>query len=48
VALHEATDALHQTMHPELYHRIRMAIKIGSNSPALFVVVGFVLGHSRN
>jgi hypothetical protein len=35
VALHEATDVLHQAMHPVLYCRIRMAIKIASNLPAL-------------
>jgi hypothetical protein len=30
VALHEATDALHQAMHPMLHHHICMAIKIAS------------------
>jgi hypothetical protein len=30
VALHEATDAFHQAMHPTLHRRIRMAIEIAS------------------
>jgi hypothetical protein len=30
VALHEATDVLHQAMRPALHHRICMAIKIAS------------------
>ncbi len=30
VALHEATDALHQAMRLALHHRIRMAIEITS------------------
>ncbi len=30
VALHEATDALHQAMRPVLHRRIRMAIEIFS------------------
>jgi hypothetical protein len=38
-ALSEALDVLHQAMHPTLYHRIPMAIKIASDSPAFFVVV---------
>jgi hypothetical protein len=48
VSLHEATDALHQAMHPALYCRICMAIKIASNLPAFFVIVDFIVGHNRS
>jgi hypothetical protein len=47
VALHEATDALHQAMHPPLHRRIRMAIKIASVSHVFFVIVNFVVCHNH-
>jgi hypothetical protein len=47
VVLHEATDALHWAMHPALYRRIHMAIKIASNLPAFCVVFDFVVGHNH-
>jgi hypothetical protein len=34
-------------MHPALYRRIRMAIKIASVLPAFFVIVNFIAGHNR-
>jgi len=43
VALSEALDVLYQAMRPALYRRIRMAIKIASNSPAFFVVTDSLL-----
>jgi hypothetical protein len=42
VVLSEALDVLHQVMHPVSHRRIRMAIKIASNSPAFFVVVNLL------
>jgi hypothetical protein len=36
-------DVLHWAMHPPLYRRIRMGIKIASNLPAFFVVVDLLL-----
>jgi hypothetical protein len=38
---------LHRMMHPALYRRIRMAIKIASVLPAFFVIVNFIAGHNR-
>jgi hypothetical protein len=43
VAPSEALDVLYQAMHPALYRPIRMAIEIGSNSPAFFVVADLLL-----
>jgi hypothetical protein len=45
VASSVALDVLHraQAMHPASHHRIRMAIKIVSNLPTLFVVVDSLL-----
>jgi hypothetical protein len=42
----KAWDVLHQAMHPALYCRIRMAIKIASNLPAFSIVVNFIVGHN--
>ncbi len=47
VALHEATDALHQAMRPTLHHRICMAFKIASVWRVFFVVINFVLDHNH-
>jgi len=38
VASSEAQDVLYRAMCPASYRRIRMAIEITSNSPAVFVV----------
>jgi len=38
VASSEALDVLHREIRPASYRRIRMAIKIASNSPAFFVI----------
>jgi hypothetical protein len=38
VASHEAMDVLHRAMHPILYRRILMAIKIASNLPAFLLL----------
>jgi hypothetical protein len=48
VASSKAWDVLHRAMHPTLYRRICMAIKITSNSPELFVVANFIAGHNRS
>jgi hypothetical protein len=37
----EARDVLYWAMHPALYRRIHMVIKIARNSPAFFVMVDF-------
>jgi hypothetical protein len=42
VASSEARDVLYQAMRHAPYRRIRMAIKITSNSPAFFVNIDFV------
>ena len=47
VASSEALDVLHRMMHPALYSRICMAIKIASILPAFFVMVNFIVGHNR-
>jgi hypothetical protein len=47
VALHEATDVLHQAMHPASHRRIRMAIEIASVCCVFFVAIGFVVGHNH-
>ena len=39
VASSEALDVLHRAMRPASHRRIRMAIEIAIDSPALFVVV---------
>jgi len=39
----EAMDVLYQAMCPALYHRIRMAIEIASNSSAFVVVADLLL-----
>jgi hypothetical protein len=39
VASHEATNVLHQAMHPKSYRLIHMAIEIASDLSAFFVVV---------
>jgi hypothetical protein len=38
-------DVLYWAMHPALYRRIRMAIEIASNLPALFCCCRFVVAH---
>jgi hypothetical protein len=43
VASNVALNVFHQAMCPTLYRRIRMAIKIASDSPAFFVVVNSLL-----
>jgi hypothetical protein len=43
----KAWDVLHWAMHPALYRRIRMAIKITSILPALLVVVALIVGHNH-
>jgi hypothetical protein len=43
VASSEALDVLHRVMHPALYRRIRIAIKIASNFPEFFNVVDSLL-----
>ncbi len=43
VAPSEALDVLYWAMHPALYRRIRMAIKIASNLPAFFDVADSLL-----
>jgi hypothetical protein len=48
VASRKALDVLHWAMCLASYHHIRMAIEITSNLPALFVIVGFVMGHNRS
>jgi hypothetical protein len=48
VASSKAWDVLHWAMHPALYRRICMAIKIASNLPAFFAVVDFIVGHNRS
>jgi hypothetical protein len=47
VASSEARDVLHWAMHPTLYRRIRMVIKITSTFPAFFVIVDSVVAHIR-
>ena len=46
VASSEAQDVLHRAMHPASYCCIRMAIKIASDLPALFVVVDLLFAHN--
>jgi len=43
VASSEARDVLHRAMRPTSHRRIRMAIKITSDSPAFFVVADSLL-----
>ena len=43
VALSEALDVVYLAMRPASYRRIRMAIKISSDSPAFSVVVDLLL-----
>jgi hypothetical protein len=43
VAPSEALDVLYWAMHPASYRRIRMAIKIASDSPAFFDVADSLL-----
>jgi len=43
VASGEARDVLHRAMCPSSHRRIRMAIKITSDSPAFFVVADSLL-----
>jgi hypothetical protein len=43
VASSEALDVLHRVICPVSYRRIRMAIKIASNSPAFFVIANSLL-----
>jgi hypothetical protein len=47
VALHEATDALHQAMRPASHCHIRMAIEIARVWRVFFVIVDFVLSHNH-
>ena len=46
VASSESQDVLHRAMHPASYCCIRMAIKIASDLPALFVVVDLLFAHN--
>jgi hypothetical protein len=46
VASSEALGVLHQAVHPALHHRIRMVIKVASNSPAFFVVADSLFAHN--
>jgi hypothetical protein len=48
VALHEATDALHQAMRIMPYHPSGMAIEIVVNMPAFFVIVDSVVAHNHS
>jgi hypothetical protein len=48
VALHEATDALHQAMCIVLYPPGGMAIKIVVNLPAFFVIVDSAVAHNHS
>jgi hypothetical protein len=41
----EARDVLYWAMHPALYRRIHMVIKIARNLPAIFVMVNFDPSH---
>jgi hypothetical protein len=43
VALSEALDVLHRAIRPASYRRIRIAIKITSDSPAFFVIANSLL-----
>jgi hypothetical protein len=43
VASSKALDVLHQAMHPTSYHCICITIKIASDSPEFFNVVGLLL-----
>jgi hypothetical protein len=47
VALHEATDVLHQAMRIASYCPGGMAIKIAGDVPALFVIVNFFVSHNH-
>jgi hypothetical protein len=48
VAFSKAWDVLHGAMHPALYRRIRMAIKIARNLPEFLFVVNFIVGHNHS
>jgi hypothetical protein len=48
MALHEATDALHQAMHITRYRPSSMEIKIVINLPACFVIVDSVVAHNHS
>ncbi len=48
VALHEATDVLHQAMCIEPYHPGRMAIEIVVDLPAFFVIVDSIVAHNHS
>jgi hypothetical protein len=48
VALHEATDALHQAMHIVPYCSGGMLIKIIIDLPAFFVIVDSVVTHNHS
>ena len=43
VASSAALDVLNWAMHPALYCRIRVAIKIASDLPAFFIIINFLL-----
>ena len=47
VALHEATDALHQAICPALHRRIRMMIEIASFLLAFFFVADYLFAHTQ-
>jgi hypothetical protein len=47
VALHEATDALHQAMCIAPYHPGGMAINIVVNLPAFFVIVDSIVARNH-
>jgi hypothetical protein len=47
VALHEATNALHQAMRPASHRHIRLGIGIASISHVIFVVVNLIVGHNH-
>jgi hypothetical protein len=46
VAYSEALDVRYWEMCHALYRRIRMAIKIASDSLLFFVVIDFIVGHN--
>jgi hypothetical protein len=46
VASSEAQDVLHRAMCPTLHRRIRMAIKIASDSPVFCIVINSLFAHN--
>jgi hypothetical protein len=48
VALHEATDALHQAMRIVPYRPGGMVIKIVTHLPASFVILNSIIAHNHS